>query len=117
VVADVADDVAVGVTKQTLRKQPNVLGLRCWFGLCGKETLQRSRKMSEINGKKIAGYLQKRGEKGLVKGMKKRWFLFNGEDPEKRVFYYPARDDMKQDLGFISMEQVTGNRLLRFPCI
>jgi len=42
--------------------------------------------------------------------MKKRWFLFNGEDPEKRVFYYPARDALKQDLGFISMEQVTDIR-------
>eukprot|EP00008_Paramoeba_atlantica_P003619 CAMPEP_0201487150 /NCGR_PEP_ID=MMETSP0151_2-20130828/11144_1 /ASSEMBLY_ACC=CAM_ASM_000257 /TAXON_ID=200890 /ORGANISM="Paramoeba atlantica, Strain 621/1 / CCAP 1560/9" /LENGTH=255 /DNA_ID=CAMNT_0047872129 /DNA_START=241 /DNA_END=1008 /DNA_ORIENTATION=+ len=61
--------------------------------------------MAESNGK-ISGFLQKRGEKGLVKNFKKRWFVFDGNDPQKRVFYYPSPDDMKE-LGYIQMDQVT----------
>eukprot|EP00211_Chloroparvula_japonica_P017240 CAMPEP_0119120714 /NCGR_PEP_ID=MMETSP1310-20130426/1640_1 /TAXON_ID=464262 /ORGANISM="Genus nov. species nov., Strain RCC2339" /LENGTH=263 /DNA_ID=CAMNT_0007110215 /DNA_START=155 /DNA_END=946 /DNA_ORIENTATION=+ len=66
--------------------------------------------MSEVSGTKTSGYLMKRGEKGLVKGYKKRWFVFNTEDAEKRCFYYPSRDDMVKELGFISMSTVTDIR-------
>jgi hypothetical protein len=66
--------------------------------------------MAEVNGKRIAGYLLKRGEKGLMKGFKKRWFIFNGEESDKKVYYYEARDD-KKDLGAIQMEHVTGRSL------
>ena len=59
-------------------------------------------------GGSISGYLQKRGEKGPIKGYKRRWFVFDGAASEKRVFYYPSREDQGSHLGFIPLEQVTG---------
>tara|TARA_R110002050_G_scaffold22981_7_gene62381 strand:+ start:465 stop:1058 length:594 start_codon:yes stop_codon:yes gene_type:complete len=70
-------------------------------------------KMSEVSGSKTSGYLQKRGEKGIVKGYKKRWFVFNADDSEKRMFYYQTRDDLVKDLGYISLNSVVGMYLLK----
>jgi hypothetical protein len=43
-------------------------GLRVIFGMAGQEAL-------------LSGFLQKQGDKGLVKGWKKRWFIISPEAP------------------------------------
>jgi hypothetical protein len=63
--------------------------------------------MADSDGNSISGYLQKRGEKGPIKGYKRRWFVFDGSAAEKQVFYYPSREDLSSHLGFIPLDQVT----------
>eukprot|EP00009_Paramoeba_aestuarina_P001192 CAMPEP_0201507214 /NCGR_PEP_ID=MMETSP0161_2-20130828/943_1 /ASSEMBLY_ACC=CAM_ASM_000251 /TAXON_ID=180227 /ORGANISM="Neoparamoeba aestuarina, Strain SoJaBio B1-5/56/2" /LENGTH=253 /DNA_ID=CAMNT_0047901517 /DNA_START=75 /DNA_END=836 /DNA_ORIENTATION=+ len=60
--------------------------------------------MAEVKGR-ITGFLQKRGEKGLVKSYKRRWFVFDANDGPKKVYYYHSPES-KEELGSIQLSQV-----------
>jgi hypothetical protein len=48
----------------------------------------------------LQGWLLKRGEKGLVKGWKKRWFIFKSG----KLYYYSDNSTGAKCLGFIDVE-------------
>ncbi len=50
----------------------------------------------------LEGWLKKRGEKGVIKSWKSRWFVEKG----KKLFYYTSRSS-KLPQGFIDLLQMT----------
>ncbi len=48
----------------------------------------------------LKGWLQKRGDKGIVKGWKRRWFLFL----HGKLYYYDSDSSGAASLGFIDIE-------------
>lgn len=51
----------------------------------------------------LKGWLQKRGDKGIVKGWKRRWFLFR----HGKLFYYESDNSGAASLGFIDIESAS----------
>jgi hypothetical protein len=50
----------------------------------------------------IQGWLKKKGDKGIVKGWKNRWF----QEKERKIYYYRSRDD-NEPLGFIDIDKIS----------
>ena len=50
---------------------------------------------------------KKKKKKGLVKSFKRRWFVFDSNEPQKKVFYYHSPES-KEELGSIVLSQVEG---------
>lgn len=74
------------------------------------------KKMSSPKGprrrstKPLEGWLQKRGDKGLIKSYKRRYFRQNGEN----LYYYAAKEDTTA-LGSIPLLSVTAARITTSP--
>ena len=54
----------------------------------------------------LSGFLQKQGEKGLVKGWKKRWFIVSPDAP--KYIRYQRKVSDEEELGRINLELVSG---------
>eukprot|EP01122_Echinamoeba_exundans_P000338 TRINITY_DN10304_c0_g1_i1.p1 TRINITY_DN10304_c0_g1~~TRINITY_DN10304_c0_g1_i1.p1 ORF type:complete len:124 (-),score=16.66 TRINITY_DN10304_c0_g1_i1:157-504(-) len=51
----------------------------------------------------ISGWMKKKGDKGIVKGWKNRWFQ---EKDDKKIYYYESRGDTNA-LGAIEIASIT----------
>src|SRR3990167_2720003 len=57
----------------------------------------------------LAGWLYKQGERGLVKGWKKRWFIVSPDAPD--VIRYQRKANDQEEKGVINLSHVTNVRV------
>lgn len=79
-----------------------------------KTNKQNIQKTNTILVTPMSGYLEKQGEKGLLKTFKKRYFLFRNES--NRLYYFYTKEDslasLDKALGYIDIQNSRSVRII-----